>query len=62
MRVGGLQHVGQILVHVDRPGDETAAGAEGEAQGRTGRSTEPNGVDGQGADGEVGEYWPLVRP
>jgi hypothetical protein len=32
-------------------------------QGVTGRSTEPNGVDGERVPTrEVGEYWPLVRP
>src|ERR1051325_10208106 len=41
-----------------RPPDHNA-----KAHGRTGRSTEPNGVDGlRVPTREVGEYWPLVRP
>src|SRR4029078_3609367 len=33
------------------------------AQGVTGRSTEPNGVEGERVPTRlVGEYWPLVRP
>ena len=32
-------------------------------QGVTGRSTEPNGVEGERVPTRlVGEYWPLVRP
>ncbi len=32
-------------------------------QGVTGRSTDPNGVDGERVPTrDVGEYWPLVRP
>ena len=44
--VRGLQHVGQVLRHVEAAGDEARARAEREGAGRAGRSTEPSGVEG----------------
>ena len=64
MRGGRAQDLGEVLaVGVHGPRDERGVGAEGEATGLNGWSTEPIGVDlVTRPTCEVGEYWPLVRP
>ena len=58
MLVGALQEVGELgLGDVVAAGDEPRAGAECEAAREIGRSTEPNGVDGERVPVRlVGEY------